>query len=223
MKLAITVMPWASILAPAAPLCASPAPTETILPSFTTTAPRSMTLPVPSMMWALLITRFWAAAPVAAARPMARAAQPARIPCFDDKARSPRLFYRPPILEKAGDGEPDRRGWISGVGPARRARRISERGLLQGRRHAHLESGARLRAGLHPQAAAMGLDDRPRDVQPQARAADLGGEQAFEDLLTLVGIHARPTVLHRQVELALGAFGAHHQHAVALGRVAHRL
>ena len=56
---------------PAAP----PAPTEISLPSLTVTEPRSMTLPVPSMIRALVMTRFCAEA--ASANP--NAAQPATI------------------------------------------------------------------------------------------------------------------------------------------------
>src|SRR5687768_3407564 len=64
MKPGITVIPFTSMTrAPAA--VAVPAATDTILPSRTTTEPRSMAPPLPSRIRALVITRFWAAAPVA--------------------------------------------------------------------------------------------------------------------------------------------------------------
>src|ERR1700742_1502867 len=55
-----------------------PAVTATILPSFATTEPCSITLPVPSMIRALVITTFWAGA----LRATPIATHPARIPSF---------------------------------------------------------------------------------------------------------------------------------------------
>ncbi len=60
----ITVLPPASIVRPLAAAGAA-ADTDAILPSFTTTEPRLITWPVPSMIRAFVIVRFWAFAPVA--------------------------------------------------------------------------------------------------------------------------------------------------------------
>ena len=64
MKPGITVIPFTSMTR--APWAAAvPAATDTILPSRTTTEPRSIAPPLPSRIRALVITRFCAAAAVA--------------------------------------------------------------------------------------------------------------------------------------------------------------
>src|SRR5688500_17171986 len=66
MKPIRTVLPCASSRWAPTTAAAVPAATEAILPSRTTTEPRSITPPLPSMIRALTMTRFCAAAPRAA-------------------------------------------------------------------------------------------------------------------------------------------------------------
>ena len=65
MKPGITVIPFTSMTRAPAAAVALPAATDTILPSRTTTEPRSIAPPLPSRIRALVMTRFCAAAPVA--------------------------------------------------------------------------------------------------------------------------------------------------------------
>src|SRR5437762_2710531 len=73
MKPAITVMPVPSItLPPFGAAGAAPSVTEAILPLMMTMAPFSIVLPGPTMIRALEMTRFCAAAPLASTRLAAR-------------------------------------------------------------------------------------------------------------------------------------------------------
>ena len=63
-KPGITVLPPALIVRPP-PAAGAVAETDTILPSRTTTAPRSITRPVPSRIRAFVMVRFCALAPTA--------------------------------------------------------------------------------------------------------------------------------------------------------------
>ena len=76
MKPAIALMPLASMTWPLV-LAGAPAATDTILPPRTTIEPRSMTVPLPTTMWAFVIVRSWAASGAAApiAKPQARSAE----------------------------------------------------------------------------------------------------------------------------------------------------
>ena len=60
MKPAIALMPFASMTWPAV-RAGAPAVTDSILPPRTTIEPRSMTVPLPTTMWAFVIVRSWAA------------------------------------------------------------------------------------------------------------------------------------------------------------------
>jgi hypothetical protein len=72
MKPAIALMPFASMIWPVA-RAGAPAITDSILPPRTTIEPRSMTVPLPTTMWAFVIVRSCAAAgaPALATRPKA--------------------------------------------------------------------------------------------------------------------------------------------------------
>ena len=76
MKPAIALMPLASMTWPLV-LAGAPAATETMRPPRTTIEPLSMTVPLPTTMWALVIVRSWAAAGAVApiAKPQASSAE----------------------------------------------------------------------------------------------------------------------------------------------------
>ena len=68
-------MPCASITWPAV-RAGAPAATDSILPPRTTIEPRSMTVPLPTTMWAFVIVRSWAASGAAAPSAKPRRAAP---------------------------------------------------------------------------------------------------------------------------------------------------
>jgi len=85
------------------------------------------------------------------------------------------------------------------------------------------KSGAASRVGCGPQAAAVGLDDRPADREPHARALSLGAEERVKDLVRLLRRNAHSCIRDRNQQLTTsGHQGSDCKLALALC-VLHRL